>query len=201
MLPQPLLHAMKNHFETFAVSFHLLIFYLFPVVTTFYSACLCWLCTLLIPAGVVSLPLFLWMFSLLVGLGPCCRAWPSGHSAPYSAEGKSFPAALFLTYEDQTWGTATPRLPRLASWEWGNFPVVQPSKCLWGHRVYTVPVCMHRGDDLKVSCYCSTATKCKLTECKEYYHGNISKQSSLWENITGKGKKSFPPHLEIWMKC
>jgi len=60
---------------------------------------------------------------------------------------------------------------------------------------------MHRGDDLKVSCYCSTATKCKLTECKEYYHGNISKQTSLWENITGKGKKSSPPHLEIWMKC
>lgn len=60
---------------------------------------------------------------------------------------------------------------------------------------------MHRGDDLKVSCYCSGATKCKLTECEEYYHGNISKQSSLWENITGKGKKSSPPHLEIWMKC
>lgn len=29
MLPQPLLHAMKNHFETFAVSFYPLILYLF----------------------------------------------------------------------------------------------------------------------------------------------------------------------------
>lgn len=194
---------MKNHFQAFAVSFHLLFYFspLFsPIVIIFYFACLCLGYFAHCCSHGVS-ETFMRMFSLLVDLGLCCRAWSLGHSALYSAEGKPFPAALFLTYEDQTWGTATPRLSCLASGERGNFPPVQPSECLWGHRAYTVPVCMHRGDDLKVSCYCSRATKCKLTECEEYYHGNISKQSSLWENITGKGKKSSLPHLEIWMKC
>lgn len=105
---------------------------------------------------------------------------------------------LLLSYEDQTWGTIS---PRLLCWGWGDFPVAQPSEWLRGYRAYAAPLCMHRGDDLKVSCYCSRATKRKLTESEEYYHRNISKQSSLWENITGKEKKCSPPHLEIWMKC
>lgn len=192
---------MKNHFQDFAVSFHLFLFSpFFPFLLFF---------TLLFFADWVHCSFLLAWYRCNVSVdvqppgGP--RSLPQSlaytPSAPCLADRKPFPTALFLTYEDKTWGTATPRLSCLASWEWGNFPAVQPSECLWGHRAYTTPGCMHRGDDLKVSCYCSRATKCKLTECEEYYHGNISKQSSLWENITGKGKKSSPPHLEFWMKC
>lgn len=58
--PQPLLLVVKNHFQTFADSFHLLICFppFFPIVIIFCSACLFWLGTLLIPAYVVLMQHF-----------------------------------------------------------------------------------------------------------------------------------------------
>lgn len=191
---------MKNHFQTFAVSFHLILFHFSPFFPLFF--------TLLAFADQVRCSFlltwytttFLWMFSLLTDPVPWHRAWFLGHSAPYSAEGKPFPTALFLIHEDQTSGTATLRLSCSGSWEWGNFPAVQPSECLWGHRAYTLPVCMHRGDDLKFP-----VTVIELVNVNWQNAKNIIMETSASRVACGKTshekEKSSPPHLEIWMKC
>lgn len=99
-------------FQTFAVSFHLL--FSFPPLffhSHYLLLCLFFLTGYLAHSHLCSIDAtFLWMFSLLMDLCHGCKAWPSGHSVPYSAERKPSFTAIFLTYDHQTCGTITLKL-------------------------------------------------------------------------------------------